>query len=191
MARLRLLALGISLPCLLWAALQDLAANTVGYESQWLKQGENEIKVNFDYAPADSTFTTLDKVIKFEPKEGVVGDELIFDLDGFRQCYRFEGYDSTGDVYRLVRSAETGSLPQTISLAAIPLPEKFKVNHRASTNVAVIAAGVLANEYKRIAESWNAPMTNMPPITVRIVAPGECGAQSRNISFEKGRIEVR
>jgi len=191
MVRLRLLALGISLPWLLWAALQDLAANIVGYESQCLKQGENEIKVNFDFAPADSTFTTLDKVVKFEPKEGVVGDELIFDLDGFRQYYRFEEYDSTGNVYRLVRSVETSSLPQTISLAAITLPEKFWVNHTTSTDVAVIAVGVLANEYKRIAELWNAPMTNMPPITVRIVPPGECGTQFRNISFEKGRIKVR
>lgn len=191
MARQWLLALGISLPCLLGAALQDLAANIVGYESQCLKQGENEIKVNFDFASADSTFTTLDKVIKFEPKEGVVGDELIFDLDGFRQCYRFEGYDSTGDVYQLVRSVETNSLPQTISLAAISLPEKFWVNHTTSTDVAVIAAGVLANDYKRITESRNASMTTMPPITVRIVHPGECGTQFRTISFEKGRINVR
>ena len=189
MTRLSTLALGVLFPTLICASLEELRQNIVGYNSQRLKQGMNEIKVNFDYAPADSAFTTLDRVITFEPKDGVLGDELIFNLDGLRQSYRFEGCDSTGNVYRLVRSCETNSLPQTISLAAIPLLDKFWIVHKAATEIHVVAAGVLANEYKRIADSWKPPVTNMPPIVVTIVAPGDSRRQSKDISFKKGRIE--
>ncbi len=189
MIRLRLLTLGVSLVCLLWVGVRGVSANVVGCECQTLKQGLNEVKVNFDSVPDDSPFTTLDKVIAFHPADGVLGDEIVFELDGFRQRYRFEGYDISNKVYRAVRLVEVKSIPDVISLAAIPLPDIFWINHVPTSAVSVTAFGVVAGKYSQMIESRGLPNANGDVFTLRILPPEESSTILKEVSFTEGRIE--
>ena len=189
MTRLSFSFLFISLPYFLRAVLPELSGNVVCLTNQNLEQGLNEIKVNVDAVPAESAFTTLDKVVKFHPADGVLGDELVFDLDGFRQQYRFDGYCRTGEVYRLVRTHEVTLFPEMISLNAIPLPDMFWINHVSSNKVLISTFGIVAGKYKRIVESMDSPKTNANVFTLRIVPPDERTAIFKEISFGNGRVE--
>ena len=190
MTRLCLLSLGISFCRLLWAGVQDISANVVGCECQTLKQGLNEIKVNFDSVSDDSPFTTLDKVVGFHPSDGILGDEIVFDLDGFRQRYRFEGYDSTGKVYRAVRLIDVKSLPSVISLAAIPLPDVFWINHVSTNVVSVAAFGSVSGKYSQMIESCHSQDANDRVFALRILPSDECVSLLKEVSFTEGRIEL-
>lgn len=112
--------------------------NIVGYAGNQLKQGLNEITLTMDSL---DIFPTMDKVVRFQPPEGVIGDDLVFDLDGKRRNYRFVAYDGTN--YVLTTGAKFQLSP--IGLDWIPLRVRFWLNHASTNDVSLVNSG-LAND---------------------------------------------
>ena len=86
-----MMTFGVLAVSLLNASAYDLGANIVEYveyRSTFLKQGRNEVVVNCDVVSPESAFSTLDEIVRFFPADGVLGDELEFNLDGCVRNHR-------------------------------------------------------------------------------------------------------
>lgn len=118
------------------------SATIAGFVSNEIKQGLNEIVVVMD---SFEPFPTMAKVVQFEPPEGVIGDDLIYDLDGKRRRYRFSAWDGTN--YTLTASAKF--LPYEIGLDGIPLRRKFWINHVPTSVVLLLNQGRVSDEQMR------------------------------------------
>ncbi len=164
----------------------DLEANTVMLSNDRLKRGGNEIAVHCDVVSRTDAFTTLDQIVRFFPANGILGDELVFDLDGYRQRYTFVEYNETNNTYRLIRVGTEPNLPETISLDTIPLLDKFWINHRSEKDVYVSSSGEVTERYIRSARSPNG--RTRPPLEVRLVS--EAGV-NQSIIFGNGLIESK
>lgn len=81
----------------------------------------------------------------FEPPEAIVGDEIMFLLDGRWQTYRFISYDGTNAVL----TTNHDPLPKHITLNGIPLLDSYKFNHRNSQVVSVKSSGGISPRYAR------------------------------------------
>ena len=162
----------------------DLEANTVMFSNDRLKRGSNEIVVNCDVISRTNAFTTLDQVVQFFPPNGILGDELVFDLDGYRQRYSFVEYNETNNTYRLFRVGNNPDFPQVISLDSIPLLDKFWINHKGEKVVYVSSSGEVTEKYVRSALPRKG--RNRSPLEVRFVS--EAGV-NQSIIFGNGLIE--
>ena len=118
------------------------SATIACFVSNDIRQGLNEIDVVVDSL---DLFPTMAKVVRFEPPEGVIGDDLVFDLDGKRQSYRFSAWD--GSNYTLTASAKI--LPQEIGLDGIPLRRKFWINHVPTNVIRLSSQGCVNDEQMR------------------------------------------
>ena len=160
-------ALNVAATSCLGSMSYDLDAHTVMFSNACLKRGSNEIVVNCDAISKTEAFTTLDQVVVFSPSNGVLGDELVFDLDGYRQRYKFAEYNETNNTYSLFRVGENLSLPQTISLDTIPLLDKLWIDHKVEKDVFVSSSGRVSEKYIRSSQSKKE--RRRPPIEVRLV----------------------
>lgn len=183
-----MMTFGVFAVSLLNASAYDLGANIVEYRSTFLKQGRNEVVVNCDVVSPESAFSTLDEIVRFFPADGVLGDELEFNLDGFRQRYKFIEYTSTNNAYRLVRLGTDTILPKTISLDTIPLPDKFWIYHSSTNDVSVTTAGETSQKVIRSVLSRQGPNEARPPLEVRLVPESGTG---RSFTFGGAGIEVK
>ena len=139
MKRIATLALSFSL-------VADAAPHPqiVGCAHTELQQGWNEIKVNLEALGDEAIFTTLDRIGHFSPPEAVIGDELVFDLDGFHQKYRFASFNATNSTYSLVLAMNTTVLPPQISFDWIPLPRVFWINHTSTNSACFTSSGKIS-----------------------------------------------
>ncbi len=131
----------------------DLCSQIICLANNELRPGWNEIKIDFEALGDEAIFTTLDRIGHFSPPEAVVGDELVFDLDGFHQKYRFASFNETNSTYSLVLAMNMGFLPQQISLDWIPLPRVFWINHTSTNSVCFTSSGELSLTNLRKLES--------------------------------------
>ena len=168
------------------AMAHDWEANTVMFSNDCLKRGSNEIAVNCDVISRTNAFTTIDQVVQFFPANGILGDDLVFDLDGYRQRYSFAEYNETNNTYRLFRVGDNPNFPQAISLDSIPLLDKFWINHKDEKDVYVSRSGEVTEKYVRSVQ----PPTgrSRPLLEVRLVS--EAGVDWSFI-FGKGMIESK
>ena len=116
--------------------------NIVCYVNSEIKTGVNEISL---VADSFDLFPTMDMVVDFIPPTGVLGDDLIFNLDGRRRCYRFDSWDGTN--YVLTTTAQWQ--PLKIGLDWIPLRERFWINHVSTNAVQVMNSGEVSDAYMR------------------------------------------
>lgn len=166
------LTLASALFIAVFAAYAETAPHSsfvVGYKQLELKIGWNEIKVNFDVAGPFPVFTTLDKVIKFFPAEAIVGDEIVYDLDGYHQKYSITSYDKASDKYTLVKTQTKGDYPDKISFDWIPIPKIFWVNHKTTNIVHLSQAGLVDNDYRMSIDSEYSSTSKKNPALIEVI----------------------
>lgn len=119
-------------------------SQVVGYIRSEVKPGLNEIEITMD---SMGLFPTLEKIVRFEPPENVVGDDLIFDLDGKRLRYFIESYDGTN----AVMTTKMLWVPKEIGLDWIPLRDRIWLNHKTDKHLALSNSGQINDaEQKRL-----------------------------------------
>lgn len=128
--------------------LQANPSQIVGYCHTRLQKGNNRIEINFD--AVNPLFSTMDMVLKFVPADGVLGDEIIFPLDGKMRHYRFDSYDGTNYTLSAVREAP----PFTITIDAIPWMSEVWIEHNNSMEVDIAQAGATGGKYERWKREW-------------------------------------
>ena len=183
-----MMTFGVLVACLQNASAHDFGVSIVEYRNTFLKHGRNEIVVNCDVVSSESAFSTFDEIVHFFPADGILGDDLEFDLDGFKQRYKFIECTSTNNTYRLVRLGTDTILPETISLDTIPLPDKFWIYHSSTNDVSVTTAGETSQKVIRSVLSRQGQNEVRPPLEVRLV-PGN--GPRRSFTFGGGGIEVK
>lgn len=173
------------------AVYADLVSQVVGFSGNDLRQGWNEIMVGYEAFGDAALFTTLDRIGRFSPPEGVIGDEIVFNLDGFHQKYRFASFNATNLTYSLILAMNTRRLPREISLDWIPLPKVFWINHVSTNAVSYTMSGALSFSNMRKLE--NAEQPDVPArqeargVVVRSVLANETNLI---YTFKGGRIKV-
>ena len=195
----RIMALALLLQT---AAFADYISQVVCFQCNDLKQGWNEIKVGSEAFGEKGLFTTLDRIGRFSPPEAVIGDELVFDLDGFHQKYRFTSYNATNSTYSLTLAMDARILPPEISLDWIPLPRVFWINHVSPKPVSFDSSGELSFSNKRkleSAEQRSAAAAQAPAIPDTTAGEGGVVVIVRSVStnetnltytFKGGRIKA-
>lgn len=162
-------------------------SQVVGFSGTELHHGWNEIKVDFDAFGDAAIFTTLDRIGKFSPPEVLIGDEIVFDLDGFRQKYRFVSFNSTNSAYTLILAMNTMALPREISLDWIPLPKVFWINHVSTKTASFNSSGELSMASMRRLENAEPVEHGARKIVVRSVTTNEVDLI---YTFKGGRIKA-
>ncbi len=114
----------------------------VGFVKCEVKQGLNEIKITMESL---DIFPTLAKTVRFEPSANVVGDELIFDLDGKRYRYLVESYDGTNAVL----TTKMQFAPKKIGLDWIPIRDRMWLDHKTAKQLALSNVGQISESQTR------------------------------------------
>lgn len=163
-------------------------SNIIGCSAQAISNGWNEITVNFDQIGLSPIFTTLDKIIQFDPANDVVGDEIVFDLDGYHQKYRISNLDHKTNQYTLKLVREKDNLPKEISFDWIPAPKVFWIYHASTNNVLVRQSGVIDNNYKKAAYSHSSnPIAIQQPLLK--VIPVNADSKELHYTLQGGKID--
>jgi len=137
-------------------------SNIVGYVGKDLNMGWNEIEINFDEVGMFSVFTTLDKVVRFSPGVSMIGDEIVFNLDGYHQKYRIAGYDATTEKFTLTKIRQKDNIPERISFDWIPVPKVFWINHVTTNIVSLTQSGQIDNSLRKLVDSQAATTSDSP-----------------------------
>lgn len=167
--------------------LADSVSQVVGFSSKDLRRGWNEITVSNEAFGDAALFTTLDRVGHFSPPEAVIGDMIVFDLDGFHQKYRFTSYNVTNSTYLLTLAMDTRLLPREISLDWIPLPKVFWINHVSTNVVSCMTSGELPFLTARKLEREEQPDVPARDVIIRSVSAIETNLI---YTFKGGRIKL-
>lgn len=158
-----------------------LQNNIVGYECKGVSKGNNRVEVNFD--AINEPFSTMNMVLQFNPAEGVIGDDLAFELDGRLQRYRFDSYDGKNYVLTEVGLDHRNE----VTLDAIPLMKFFWLYHRSKTNVIVTCVGEIDSDVKRrIGQETTRKCRNLKEITITQVGDDDKVAL---LKLEGGKIK--
>lgn len=163
-------------------------SNVVGYEGKNLNLGWNEIELNFDATGPFPVFTTLDKLVEFYPGESMIGDEMVFDLDGYHQKYRIVGYDTGTKKFTLTKIRKKDNIPEQISFDWIPAPKVFWINHVSTNTVTVIQSGEVDNRFRRLVYSDSCASTGQASTLLRIL-PVNPNSKELHLTLQGGRIE--
>lgn len=166
--------------------LQANSIQIVGLASTKLQFGNNRIEINFD--AVEPLFSTLDMALKFEPADGVIGDEIMFPLDGKMRCYRFDSFDGTNYVLSAVKEAP----PFATTLDAIPWMPEFWIKHNGSVEVSVTQSGGMGGGYERMERKWNRDskrQTMAAPVVITLV-DGNDPQKQRQMHLKGGHIRL-
>lgn len=161
----------------------------VGYEDKNLNRGWNKIELNFDAVGVCTAFTTLDKVIKFSPVESMLGDEIVFDLDGYHQKYRIDSYDDRTEKFTLKKIRQKDNIPEQISLDWIPLPKVFWINHLTTNSVCLTQSGQIDGDMRRTVDSQTAITSDSAQPFLRII-PVNPDSKEYRYTLQGGKISV-
>lgn len=165
-------------------------SSIVGYCGIYLKQGWNEITVNFDQTGLSRVFTTLDKIVKFDPPAGIIGDEIVFNLDGYHQKYKVSSYDAKSDQYRLTKIRPKDNIPEEISFDWIPIPKVFWLNHVTTNIVCATQSGEIANGYKTVIGA--APSSESKAATpILKIVPVKENSPELKVTLQGGKINLQ
>lgn len=134
---------------------------TVGYSGEELKRGNNRVEINFD--SVNPLFSTLDMIFKADPPEGVVGDEMSFPLDGKVRRYRFDSYDGTNYILKVVGGQ------RTTTLDAFPWMPVVWIDHKSDNSVRIVQAGVVDGKYVKLLDPPKVSHPSSAPIKVTLV----------------------
>lgn len=145
------------------------SSNIVGYENQELGNGWNEIELNFDAVSEFPVFTTLDKVIVFSAPNSMLGDEIVFDLDGYHQKYRIDNYDADKNQFSLTKVRKNDHIPEQISFDCIPAPKIFWINHVTTNRVSLTQSGLIDNNFRKVVDSQTTATSNLAQPLIKIV----------------------
>ena len=182
------------LPCIIFLAITSAfcgvlrvgSSQIVGCFNTKLQMGNNRIEINFD--AVNPLFSTLDMVLKFEPADGVLGDEIMFPLDGKMRRYKFDSFDGTN----YVLSAASEAPPFATTLDAIPWMPELWIMHNSSTEVAVTQSGGMGGGYERIERKWERDarrQTMADPISVTLV-DSDAPQKQKKIRLKGGHISL-
>ena len=160
---------GLSIMYLACAETVMHSSYIVGYGDQELSKGWNEIELNFDAVGAFPVFTTLDKVIEFCPPDSILGDEIVFDLDGYHQKYRIDNYDAVKKQFSLTKVRKNDHIPEQISFDWIPAPKIFWIKHVTTNKVHLIQSGLIDNNFRKIVDSQTTATSNLAQPLLKIV----------------------
>ena len=163
-------------------------SSVVGYMGEDLNKGWNAIELNFDATGKFPVFTTLDKVVEFSRGEAMIGDEIVFDLDGYHQKYRITGYDTAAKKFTLTKIRKKDHIPEQISLDWIPAPKVFWINHVTTNVVHVSQSGEVDNEFKKLVYA-NSSATNGQSTTSLRILPVNANSKELHLRLQGGRIE--
>lgn len=162
-------------------------SNIVGFIGQDLKQGWNEIELNFDEVGLFSVFTTLDKVVRFIPGDSIIGDEIVFDLDGYHQKYRIVGYDAKTDKFTLTKIRPKDNIPEQISFDWIPVPKVFWIYHVTTNSVNLTQSGQIDNGLRKIVDTQAAASSDSTQPFIKIV-PVSPNTKALRYTLQGGKI---
>lgn len=166
MKRAYSLTVFFAMASVLCGILQANPSQIVGYVNTKLQFGNNRIEINFD--AVNPLFSTLDMVLKFEPADGVIGDEIMFPLDGKMRYYRFDSFDGTNYVLSAFREVP----PVVKTLDAIPWMPEFWIKHNSSAEVSITQSGGMGGGYERMERQWERDakqQTTAAPVAVTLV----------------------
>lgn len=163
------------------------SSSIVGYMSKDLNLGWNEIELNFDEPGMFSVFTTLDKVVKFTPGESMLGDEIVFNLDGYHQKYRIDGYDSATGKFTLMKIRKKDNIPEQISFDWIPVPKVFWINHVTTNSVYLTQSGQIDNDLRKLVDSQATTTSDMTQPLLKVV-PVNPDSKELRYTLQGGKI---
>lgn len=163
------------------------SSSIVGYMGKDLNLGWNEIELNFDETGMFSVFTTLDKVVKFTPGESMLGDEIVFNLDGYHQKYRIDGYDAATGKFTLTKIRKKDNIPEQISLDWIPVPKVFWINHVTTNSVYLTQCGQIDNGLRKLVDSQTNTTCDMTQPLLKVVPVNPDSAMLR-YTLQGGKI---
>ena len=158
----------------------------IGFGDKKLKMGNNKIEVTFD--AVNPLFSTLDMVVKFKPADGVIGDEMSFQLDGKLRRYKFDSFDGTN--YVLTAIGEPLAIRTTFD--AIPWMPEFWIKHNSSNAVSVAQSGGMGGEYERLERQWERDAKNQKiaePVVVTFVDDDDA-QKPKKIRLKGGHISL-
>ena len=163
------------------------SSSIVGYMGKDLNLGWNEIELNFDETGMFSVFTTLDKVVKFTPGESMLGDEIVFNLDGYHQKYRIDGYDAVTGKFTLTKTHQKDNIPERISFDWIPVPKVFWINHVTTNSVYLTQSGQIDNGLRKLVDSQATTTSDMTQPSLKIV-PVNPDSKELRYTLQGGKI---
>lgn len=117
------------------------AESIVGGENVVITQGENRLKIN--WVPMSSKPNKLQSVLKFSPKENVIGDKIELEIEGLRLSYVVEKWDAEASTYTLKMD---GSV-EYITFASLPYVVEIYVNHQNSKPLKVELSGYISGQH--------------------------------------------
>ena len=163
------------------------SSSIVGYMGKDLNLGWNEIELNFDEVGLFSVFTTLDKVVRFIPGDSIIGDEIVFDLDGYHQKYRIVGYDAKTDKFTLTKIRPKDNIPEQISFDWIPVPKVFWIYHVTTNSVNLTQSGQIDNGLRKIVDTQAAASSDSTQPFIKIV-PVSPNTKALRYTLQGGKI---
>ena len=178
--------IALAIASALCGILRGSQSQIVGYASTKLQMGNNRIEINFD--TVNPLFSTLDMVLKFEPTDGVIGDEMTFPLDGKMRCYRFDSFDGTN--YVLLAIGEPLAIRTTLD--AIPWMPEFWIKHNSSNAVSISQSGGMGGKYERLERQWERDAKNQKiaePVVVTLVDDDDA-QKPKKIRLKGGHISL-
>lgn len=180
-------AFGLAVAYLACADAISHSSNIVGYIGQDLNRGWNEIELDFDAVGTFPVFTTLDKVVKFTPGGSMIGDEIVFNLDGYHQKYRVTGHDATTEKFTLTKIRPKDNIPEQISFDWIPVPKVFWINHVTTNSVYLTQCGQIDNGLKKLVDSQTSTASDSGQPFLRIV-PVNPDTKELHYTLQGGKI---
>jgi len=174
---------------LAFAVTISCPSNVVGYEGKNLNRGWNEIKLNFDETGLFSVFTTLDKIVKFTPGESLLGDEIVFNLDGYHQKYRVNGYDAVTGKFSLTKIRKKDNIPEQISLDWIPAPKVFWINHVTTNSVYLTQCGQIDHGLRKLVDSQANTTSDIAQPLLKII-PVNPDSKELRYTLQGGKIKA-
>ena len=166
------------------------SSSIVGYIGKDLNRGWNEIELNFDETGMFSVFTTLDKVVKFTTGESMLGDEIVFNLDGYHQKYRVDGYDASTGKFTLTKIRKKDNIPEQISFDWIPAPKVFWINHVTTNSVYLTQCGQIDNGLRKLVDSQATTTSDMTQPLLKVV-PVNPDSKELRYTLQGGKIDQR
>ena len=163
------------------------SSSIVGYIGKDLNLGWNEIELNFDETGMFSVFTTLDKIVKFTPGESLLGDEIVFNLDGYHQKYRVNGYDAVTGKFSLAKIRKKDNIPEQISLDWIPAPKVFWINHVTTNSVYLTQCGQIDHGLRKLVDSQAYTTSDIAQPLLKII-PVNPDSKELRYTLQGGKI---
>ena len=145
----------------------DTYSNAVGYQNTTITTG-SLCRVEPTFVPLNA-FPTMKSILRVEPPEDLVGNQLIFDLDGKHWVYDALSYDPKEEDYRL--KARRDWYVVYNALDGIPFRRVFWINNRGTKPMQITTRGTLNKEASaRLFPEQKAKSNPAPLINIEVIS---------------------